>query len=444
VSIPYLEDDTLPPSYYEASAGQRVAYPQLAGALSCDVCVVGGGLAGLHSALNLAERGYKVVLLEARRVGWGASGRNGGHVIPEYACGMSRLEAALGPDAARHCWTLARAGADNLRARIARHAIACDYRPGHLEAAISPRHAKPLRQWQALAARHYDTHYRYITREEMPQFVGSERYHGALLDMNGGHLHPLKFTLGMARALVEAGGALYEDSAVHSWQEHGSAGVRVLTAHGQVEARQLVLASNVGIQSMTGALPKKLAARILPVGTWIIATAPLSPELAHSVLPTGAAVADNRMVLDYFRLSADRRMIFGGGCSYLGQSTPAGYAEGMRRGMLKVFPQLEAVPVEYTWGGVIDISMSRAPDFGRLRDNVFHLQGFSGSGLVATAVAGRVVAEAIAGATQNLELFARLTHLPFPGGALLRGPLTAAGMTWHRLRDLFWTSGISV
>ena len=444
MSIPYLEDAALPHSYYEASVEPRIAYPSLEGVVSCDVCVVGGGLAGLHSALNLAERGYQVVLLEARRIGWGASGRNGGHVILEFACGMATLEAALGMDAARRCWTLAREGGDNLRARISRYHIACDYQAGHLEAAVSPRHAKPLRQWQALAAKRYDTHYRYISREEMPQFVGSERYHGGLLDMDGGHLHPLKFTLGMARALVEAGGVIYEGSAVRSWQAHDSAGLRVVTAHGQVEARYLVLASNVGIQSMSGALPKKLAMRILPVGTWIIATAPLSEELAHSVLPTRAAVADNRTVLDYFRLSADRRMIFGGGCSYLGESTPAGYAAGLRRGMLKVFPQLESVPVVYTWGGVIDISMSRAPDFGRLPDNVFHLQGFSGSGLVSTAVAGRVVAEAIAGAKENLDLFARLTHRPFPGGVLLRGPLTAAGMTWHRLRDLLWTVGISV
>lgn len=444
MSIPYLEDQALPPSYYEASVDGRVAYPQLTGEADCDVCVVGAGLAGLHSALNLAERGLKVVLLEARRVGWGASGRNGGHVIPEYACGMSQLEAALGMDAARRAWTLAREGADSLRARIEDYRIDCDYQAGHIEAAISPRHARPLQQWQALAAKHYDYHYRYLSRAEMPDFVGSGRYHGGLLDMNGGHLHPLKLTLGLARALTEAGGAIFENSAVRAWQDQDTAGLKIVTARGQVSARQLVLASNVGIESIAGALPKKLAARILPVGTWIIATAPLSPELAHSVLPTGAAVADNRMVLDYFRLSADRRMIFGGGCSYLGESTPAGYSEGMRRGMLKVFPQLEGVPIDFTWGGVIDISMSRAPDFGRLQDNVFHLQGFSGSGLVATAVAGRVVAEAIAGAGENLELFARLTHLPFPGGAWLRGPLTAAGMTWHRLRDLFWTSGISV
>jgi gamma-glutamylputrescine oxidase len=436
MGIAYLQEATLPTSYYEASA-QRVEYPRLQGSLSCDVCVVGGGLAGLHTALNLVERGHDVVLLEARRVGWGASGRNGGHLIPEFACGMATLEDALGFDDARRCWALAREAADTVRTRIVRHGIDCDYQVGHIEAGISPRHVSHLREWRQRAELNYDYEYRFIGRDEMRAFVGSDRYHGGLLDSNGGHLHPLKLTLGLASAFTAAGGQIFENTAVATWTD-GSR-VRIRHADGEVDAGRLVLASNVGMESMSGTTARKLAARIMPVGTWIIATPPLPAALAHELLPTRAAVADNRVVLDYFRLSADNRMLFGGGCSYLGEGTPAGFAESMRRGMVKVFPQLTDVPVEFAWGGVIDISMSRAPDFGRMdgvAGNVYFAQGFSGSGLVSTCVAGRVLAEAISGDSKNLDLFMRLSHLPFPGGRLLRGPMTAAGMLYHRLRDL--------
>jgi gamma-glutamylputrescine oxidase len=440
VSLPYLSDCALPPSYYEASAGSRIDYPSLPGSIDCDVCVVGGGLTGLHTALNLAEQGARVVLLEANRIGWGASGRNGGHVIPEFACGMQALEDALGLDAALHCWTLARDGADCVRQRIAAYGIDCDYRSGHIEAAVMPRHLRHLRDWQERAVRQYDYRYRFIDREEMRQFIGTDRYQGGLLDESGGHLHPLRFTLGMAQALTAAGGRIFENSAVESWQDGEQ--VRVRSHGGEVLAKTLVLACNVGMESIGGEVPRRLARRILPVGTWIIATTPLSATLADELLPTRAAVADNRVVLDYFRLSADNRVVFGGGCSYLGEGTPAGFAESLRRGMVKVFPQLAQTPIEFAWGGVIDISMNRAPEFARLQGlgapgNVYYAQGFSGSGLVATAVAGRVLAEAIQGNRRNLDLFMRLTHLPFPGGALLRGPLTAAGMLWSRLRDQF-------
>jgi gamma-glutamylputrescine oxidase len=434
MSVTYLQDAKLPSSYYEASA-QRVDYPALEGDVSCDVCVVGGGFAGLHTALNLVERGLSVVLLEARRIGWGASGRNGGHVIPEFACGMATLEEALGLDDARRCWNLAREAADSLRARIERHAVDCDYQAGHIEAGIAERHVAHLREWQQRAERHYGYTYRFIAGDEMRAFVGSDRYRGGLLDMNGGHLHPLKLALGLARAFVAGGGRIYEDSAVVNWQD--GARVRVRCAHGEVDAATLVLAANVGMEDIGGGTARKLASRILPVGTWIIATPPLPEALAKELLPTRAAVADNRVVLDYYRLSADNRMIFGGGCSYLGEGTPAGFAESLREGMITVFPQLRGVAIDYAWGGVIDISMNRAPDLGRIDSgNVYFAQGFSGSGVVATCAAGRVLAEAIAGERSNLDLFMRLRHLPFPGGRLLRGPLTAAGMLYHRLRDL--------
>lgn len=433
----YLQDPSLPPSLYESTLTEpRGDHPTLADSVSCDVCVVGGGLTGLHTALNLAERGLQVVLLEARRIGWGASGRNGGHVIPEFACGMRTLEKALGMEAAQRCWSLAHEGADLLRTRISQHAIKCDYQAGHIEAAIRAGHAADLSEWQEHAARHYGYHYRLLSHHELPDFIGSKRYRAGLLDMNGGHLHPLNFTLGLARAFCGAGGRIFEHSPVQSWQsEERGRRVRVQCASGQVEARSLVLAANVGMEAMQGSDAQRLASRILPVGTWIIATEPLSKDLADELLPTRAAVADNRVVLDYFRLSAGRRMVFGGGCSYLGKSTPQGFSDSLRAGMVKVFPQLADTRVDYAWGGVIDISMSRAPDFGQLAENVFYAQGFSGSGLVATAVAGRVMSDAVQGRLHDLVLFKRLNHLPFPGGPLLRAPLTAAGMLYHRLRD---------
>ena len=428
----------LAPSYYEASlTAPRPHYPALNGHVDCDVCVVGGGFMGLHTALNLQEQGIKVVLLEAQRIGAAASGRNGGHVIPEFGGSQRNFEKNLDTESAKEVWAITHGAADHLRARIAQYGIECDYREGHLEAAISTKHVQALKDWQAHARNLYNYEYKSISHNNVHLYVGSKRYQAGLYDKNGGHLHPLKLALGLARALAAGGAEIYEESAVKEWVNEANQ-VRVLTNNGEVTCEKLVLGCNVGMDSLQTSAAQKLAKRILPVGSWVIATEPLGKALANEVLPSNAAVVDMRFILDYYRLSADNRMVFGGGCSYLGKESPSNVKEIMRAKMLTVFPQLADANIDFGWGGLIDISMNRMPDFGYAENNksVLYAQGFSGSGVVATNAAAGVISEAIIGNTAKLAMFQRIQHLPFPGGKLLRAPVTAAGMLYHRLLDM--------
>jgi gamma-glutamylputrescine oxidase len=439
----------LPPSLYEASLTQpRLEYPPLNNSIDCDVCVVGGGFMGLHTALNLQEQGLKVVLLEAQRIGYGASGRNGGHVIPEFGGSQRNFETHLDMESAQRVWHLTHASADHLRARIQQYHIDCDYQSGHIEAAITPKHAVALADWQAHLAKHYHYKNQWIKKNELSQFVGSRRYIAGVIDKNGGHLHPLKLALGMALALQQGGGEIYENSPVRSWANTGNK-VRVHTSKDHVTCEHLVLGCNVDMGSIQTSASQRLAKHILPVGSWVIATEPLNANLAHDVLPSRAAVVDMRFILDYFRLSADNRMVFGGGCSYTGKESPSNLKAIMQSKMVQVFPQLIDTKVEFAWGGLIDISMNRMPDFGyaEIQNNksgyaenqnkrVLYAQGFSGSGVVATVAAANVISNAIMGNQDDLAMFRRIQHMPFFGGKILRGPITAAGMLYHRFLDM--------
>jgi gamma-glutamylputrescine oxidase len=430
--------NALPASYYEASLLKpRTEYPALNGDIDCDVCIIGGGFAGLHTALNLQEQGLKVVLLEAKRIGIAASGRNGGHVIPEFGGSQSNFEKHLDMASAQRVWNISHTAADRLRQRIEHYQIDCDYQAGHIEAAMTPKHESSLKDWQAHIAQHYGYKNQWISQQEVPQYVGSKRYIAGVIDQNGGHCHPLKLALGLAKALQLGGGAIHEQSAMQNWLTEGNK-VRVTTTNGQVTCQHMVLACNVNMETIQNSIAQKLAQRILPVGSWVIATEQLDAQLAHQLIPSKAAVVDMRYILDYFRLSADNRMVFGGGCSYTGQETPANLKQIMREKMITVFPQLKDSKVDFGWGGLIDISMNRMPDFNYTDNSkhVLYMQGFSGSGVVATNAAAKVISDAILGNTKDLALFQAIRHTPFPGGKLLRGPVTAAGMLYHRLLDM--------
>ena len=416
-------------SYYAATALRGPGLAPLAGDRRCDVAIVGGGLAGLSAALDLADRGLQVVLLEARELGWGASGRNGGQAIHGLACEQDVIEQQLGLDDARRVWALSIEALDLLRQRIARHAIDCDWRDGYLGLATNARKGAALAAW----ADHIDSVYGYalarVTPHDLPRWIASPRFHSGVHDPRSGHLHPLKYTLGLARAAAAAGAQLHERSPVTALR-HGTQ-PQLVTATGTVTARQVLLAGNV---YLNGIAPQ-LEPRIMPVGTYIACSEALDPALADRLIPSRSAVCDTNFVLDYFRTTNDHRMLYGGRVSY-STATPANLSESMRRRMVSTFPQLRHARVEFAWGGFVDISMNRAPDFGRLAGNVYYLQGFSGHGLALTGLAGQLVAEAMTGDASRFDVFARLKHRPFPGGRWLRRPSLVLGMAWFRLRDM--------
>lgn len=422
-------------SYYAATAARAAAWPALQGDADCDVAVVGGGLAGVTAALELAERGFAVRLLEAQTIGFGASGRNGGQAIYGLACDPRTIERQLGRSDAQRVWAMTLDALALLRARIARHRIDCDWRDGHLDAATSPRKAHALHAWAERLECDYGYALQPIGRAQLPRWIASDRYHAALYDRRSGHLHPLKYLLGLAQAAHDAGVRVHEHTPVQALQP--GARVRLTTPQGVVQARHVLLAANVYLQR----LAPRLAARIMPVGTYIACTEPLDAAVCDALIPSRAAVSDTDFVLDYFRTTADQRLLYGGRVSY-STATPANLAASMRRRMLRTFPQLGDARVAYAWGGFVDITRSRAPDFGRLpaagggAANVYYLQGFCGHGVALAGLAGKLVAEAIAGDAARFDLFARLRHRPFPGGPLLRMPTLVLGMAWYRLKDL--------
>ncbi len=418
------------PSWYEASATRQASAPPLTGDIQADVCVVGAGIAGCSAALHLAERGFRVVLLEAECVGFGASGRSGGQLIPGYASGQQALVSQLGRDDARRLWDFTIEGVDLVRERVARHRIDCDLAWGHLHAAVKPRQREELTAWQ----REFEDDYGYrstrmMERAEIESLLATNRYCAGLYDTHAGHLHPLKYVLGLGAAAQAAGAQLYEGSRVIAIERGKTVTLRTTT--GSVRAKHVALCGNVGL----GDISPVLARRVLGIATYIVATHPLGAERAAELIRNNIAVADINWIIDYFRLSPDHRLLFGGRVSYSGID-PIGTARATRQRMLRVFPQLSDTEVEYAWGGFLDITMNRAPNFGRLDPNLYFLQGFSGHGMVLTGIAGKIVAEAIAGQAERFDVYERIRHHDFPGGMLLRRPTLMMAMLWFRLRDL--------
>lgn len=420
-------------SYYAASSLPQPDHPVLQGDVVADVCVVGGGFSGLNTALELAERGMSVVLLEAHKIGWGASGRNGGQLIRGVGHGLDQFEGVIGKDGVRQMKLMGLEAVEIVRQRVERFNIACDLTWGYCDLANKPRDldgfAEEAQELRDLGYRHET---RLLQANEVHTVVGSDRYVGGFIDMGSGHLHPLNLALGEAAAAAQLGAKLFEHSAV-TRIDYGPE-VRVHTAQGSVRAKTLVLGCNAYLQGLN----PHLSGKVLPAGSYIIATEPLTEAQAHALLPQNMAVCDQRVALDYYRLSADRRLLFGGACHYSGRD-PQDIGAYMRPKMLDVFPHLKDVKIDYQWGGMIGIGANRLPQIGRLPDqpNVYYAQAYSGHGVNATHLAGKLLAEAISGQhSTGFDLFNQVPHITFPGGKYLRSPLLALGMLWHRLKEL--------
>lgn len=417
-----------PASWYAATADLIDPQAPLRGAAHADVCIVGAGYTGLSTALHLAEAGLDVVVLEAHRAGFGASGRNGGQLASGQRMSQDGLEALVGDAEAAKLWQLGEASKNLVKDLIARHRIDCDLKPGIASTGSTNAEVRELHAYAA----HLEKQYGYDQIETLDAqachaLCPSPDYKGGILDMGAGHLHPLNFALGLARAALAAGVRIYENTHVHHIDEGRPATVRADT--GYVEADHVILAGN----GYLGGLNRKVATHVMPINNFIVATKPLG-DAADRVLTRDVAVADSRFVVNYFRLSADKRLLFGGGESY-GYRFPSDIAALVRKPMTQIFPHLRDVPIDYAWGGTLAITMKRMPYLARVAPNILSASGYSGHGVGTATHAGQLMALAIQGETDGFDTLANVPTSAFPGGAALRSPLLALAMTWFSLRD---------
>ncbi|TXI32318.1 MAG: FAD-binding oxidoreductase [Aquipseudomonas alcaligenes] len=417
-----------PQSYYAASANPVPQRPALQGETETDVCIIGAGYTGLSTALFLLENGFKVSIVEAAKVGFGASGRNGGQIVNSYSRDIDVIERTVGPKQAQLMGQMAFEGGRIIRERIAKYDIKCDLKDGGVFAAFTPKQMKHLEAQKKLWERFGHTQLEIMDAQRIREVVKTENYIGGMLDMSGGHIHPLNLALGEAAAVESLGGVIYEQSpAVRI--ERGANPV-VHTPEGRVKAKFIVVAGNAYL----GNLVPELAAKTMPCGSQVVATEPLSEEVAKSLLPQDYCVEDCNYLLDYFRLTGDRRLIYGGGVVY-GAKDPANIEAMIRPMMLKTFPQLKNVKIDYAWTGNFLLTLSRLPQVGRIGDNIYYSQGCSGHGVTYTHLAGKILAEALRGQAERFDAFGSLPHYSFPGGRLFRVPFTAMGAWYYSLRD---------
>ena len=427
--VPGMTVPSYPKSYYTATAIGAVERPHLVEPVSCDVCIVGGGFTGLSTAIHLAERGYDTVLLEARRIGWGASGRNGGQLNTGQRKDPAEVAQLTNAQHSRYLWDLAEEAKALVRALIEKHSIDCDLKDGHISAAWKAGDVSYYHHLAETLARDFDyPHIRPIDRREISEMLGTTVYHGGCLDTGAAHLHPLNYALGLARAAEKAGAKLFEASPVERLSSDGKPLVQ--TASGAVSARHVILACNGYLDK----LEPRIAGNIMPINNFILATEPLGDEGARAVIRDDVAVSDSKFVVDYYRLSADKRLLFGGGETYRRQF-PEDIKGFVRKCMLRVFPQLSDRRIDYAWGGTLAITLNRLPDVGRLEGDIYYAQGFSGQGVALTSLVGKAMAEAIAGTAERFDAFANIPTRRFPGGTLLRWPGQVAGMFYYSLLD---------
>ncbi|WP_432695059.1 NAD(P)/FAD-dependent oxidoreductase [Marinobacterium sp. YM272] len=419
-----------PTSYYAASAVQTAEPVSLDGEISCDVCIVGAGYTGLSTAIHLLERGLDVVVLEQARVGWGASGRNGGQIVNSYSRDIDVIERTAGQAVADQLGPMAFEGGRIIRELVARYGIDCDLKEGGIFAALNPRQMAELEHQKALWERYGYDRLELLDAGAIRREVASERYVGGLLDQGGGHIHPLNLALGEAAVVRRLGGRIFEQSQVRTLIP--GANPVVETERGRVRAKTLVLAGNAYL----GELVPELRAKSMPCGTQVVATEPLSDEQAAALIANDYCVEDCNYLLDYYRLSADKRLLYGGGVVY-GARDPSDIERLIRPKLLKTFPQLKGVKIDYCWTGNFLMTLSRLPQVGELDGNVLYSQGCSGHGVTYTHLAGRLLCEKILGEPKRFDAFASLKHYPFPGGHRFQAPLSALGAWYYSLKDRF-------
>lgn len=419
-------------SYYRASARPFPAQLPLKGEARADVGIVGAGFTGLSAAIELAKAGLDAIVLEAGDVGYGCSGRSGGQIGTEYSCGIEKVEKLAGKETARLAWDIAEEAKDLIRARVADYDIACDLKWGYLHPITRASAWADLEHEKRVWEDYGYEGLKLLDKKALEEKLGSGIYHGALLEPNGGHLHPLDYVRGLAAAAVKEGAGLHEQSAVTRIERPNGAGKDTVlhTAEGQLRCKFVVLAGNAYL----GNLMPRLKRRLMPVGSYILATEPLGETRARELIRDDEAVADTNNIVDYFRLSADHRMLFGGRASY-STLAPKDLFAFMRPRMLRVYPQMADAKLDYCWGGNVGITMNRMVHLGRIDGSIYFSHGYSGHGVALSGMCGKVLAEAIQGQAGRLDAMAKIPHAPFPGGPL-RTPALMLAMLYFRLRDI--------
>jgi gamma-glutamylputrescine oxidase len=428
-AIVMMRTDNHPASYYVATAKEMLDRPELEGEERADVCVIGGGFTGVSAALNLAEKGLDVVLLEAERVGFGASGRCGGLIGSGQRKDVLEMEHLYGLERSRVLWDFAEAAKEEIRNRVEKHDIQCDLQKGQLVGV----HKQSYRDWpkeltDVLAERYDYPHCRALDAQQAQELVATPTFLGGLWDAEAMVLHPLNYVLGLARAASEAGVRIYENSRVRWYTRKDPASVK--TRRGSVQASFVVLACN----GYLGKLERRVAGKIMPINNYMIATEPLGEERCSELINGRFGVHDTRFVVNYFRLSDDHRLLFGGGENYR-PGFPSDIENFVRPYMLRIFPQLEDAGIEYDWGGTLSVTVNRMPHFGRLRPNLYFAHGYSGHGISTASFAGKVIAEAIAGTAERFDVMADIPIHTFPGGTMLRYPGMVLGMMFYSMKD---------
>ncbi|NRA87405.1 MAG: FAD-binding oxidoreductase [Rhizobiales bacterium] len=425
---PYALDGSHTTSYYAASANVQQLRLELEGDIQADICVVGAGYSGLSTAINLLEKGHKVTLIEGARIGWGASGRNGGQIVHGLNASLETIKRRYGLEKASYIGKMVREGAEIIRSFVKKYDIQCDLKEKNIFAAYTAKQMRELEAKQVLWRRHGMDDHEMLDANAMQTHISSDVYCGGMLDHSGGHMHPLNLALGEADAVEKLGGTIYEMSPVVKI-ERGGKNPKISTAKGTITCKTLVLCGNAYL----GHIEPSLTSRVMPVSTQIVATQPLG-ELADQILPTDVCVEDVRYILDYYRLSADKRLLFGGGSVY-GGTDPKNIEAKLRKELYKVFPQLKNVKIDYAWSGNFALSFSRVPQMGRLGENTYFAHGYSGHGVTGSHLFGRILAEAIDGDLSRFDVFEDLRWYPFPGGRTFRVPYSAIGSWWYAMRD---------
>ena len=414
-------------SYYAATVNQVTDYAPLRGAQRADVCVIGAGFTGISTALHLAERGYNVHVVEANRVGWGATGRNGGQIIGGISA-EDKIARHIGADGESILWEMRWAGNDIIRERIRTYEIDCDLKWGYLDVAIKSRHLRDQQaEFEALQKHNFQHQYKILSREETVATIGTEAYIGALMNMGNGHLHPLNLCLGEARAAVSRSATIYEQSPVLRI-EHGDK-PRIITNEGSITADMVVIGGNA-----YHFIERKLRGSMFPVNSFIMATEPLTATQTAIINPKDLAVCDPNFVLEYFRLTADKRLLFGGRCNYFGDD-PEAIRNNLVPKMLRIYPELAATKIDYAWGGMVGIPFNRVPQLGKISSNVFYSQGYSGHGVNVTHLAGQIMADAVAGTFERFDIFANIKPVFIPGAHRFNNQMVALGILYYQIKD---------